>query len=104
PKFVYFAPADVQVARVDRQCIVYACEAFQQCKVDVELVAMKIRLVSDEIHAENPLDLYRLRTEPRLRLVNCWVGQNSRPLWTSLNRLFVHAYGALQQWREKTGT
>jgi glycosyltransferase involved in cell wall biosynthesis len=103
PKVVYFAPGDVQVARVDRQCIVYACEAFQRCDVDVELVAMKIRLVSDETHADNPLQLYRLRTEPRLRLVNSWATQNSRPLWTSVNRLFVHEYAALKQWPETAG-
>jgi len=98
-RLVYFAPADVQIARVDRQCIVYACEALQRCKVEVELVAMKVRLASDEVRAENPLRLYRLRTEPKLRLVNCWAGQDSSAFWIASNRLFVHGYAALAQCR-----
>src|SRR5438876_333145 len=99
-KFIYFAPSDVQVARVDRQCIVYACEALQRIGVDVELVAMKIRLLAGEAHAENPLQLYRLSTEPRLRMVKSLASQESGPLWTASNRLFVHGYAALQHRRE----
>src|SRR6185369_14783676 len=83
----------------DRQCIVYACEALQRNDVDVELVAMKIRLLNGELQSDNPLNLYRLRTEPTLRLVKCWAAQNSSELWIALNRLFVHAYAALQHSR-----
>jgi glycosyltransferase involved in cell wall biosynthesis len=95
-QLIYFAPGDVQVARVDRQCIVYACEALQRIGVDVELVAMKIHLVSDELRLENPLQLYRLSTEPRLRMVNCLASQDSPAFWTAWNRLFVHGYAALK--------
>src|SRR5262245_25951329 len=100
PRLVFFATGDVQVARVDRQCIVYACEALQRIGVDVELVAMKIKLAKSELQSENPLQLYRLRSEPSLRLVNCLAAQDSGALWGASNRLFAHGYAALQHRRE----
>jgi glycosyltransferase involved in cell wall biosynthesis len=98
-KFVFFAPGDVQVARVDRQCIVYACDALQRLGVEVELVAMKIRLVKSELRGGNPLELYRLRTAPRLRLVKCLAGQESSGFWAAANRFLVHGYAALRHRR-----
>ena len=43
-KVYYFAPGDIQIARVDRQCIVYFCEALHQLNVPVELVALGIKV------------------------------------------------------------
>jgi glycosyltransferase involved in cell wall biosynthesis len=102
-KLIFYAPADVQVARVDRQCIVYACEAWQRIGIDVELVAMKIRLANCELRSDNPLQLYRLKSAPRLRMVRCLAGQDSVGWWSSFNRFVVHGLAALR-YRKDTET
>lgn len=95
-KLFYFAPGDIQVARVDRQCIVYACEAFQSVGADAELVAMKIRLHASELVASDPLDLYRLKCRPTLRSVRSWVSQSSSSFWWAVNRLLIHGWVGLK--------
>jgi glycosyltransferase involved in cell wall biosynthesis len=96
-RFVYFAPSDIQVARVDRQCIVNFCDALQEIGVDVELVAIGIRLAEGETSARNPLDLYRIRRHFPLRLVSVPVHQKSPDWWIGLNRFVVHAWRALAE-------
>jgi glycosyltransferase involved in cell wall biosynthesis len=88
---VYFAPADLQVARVDRQCIVYFCAAATRAGADVTLSAIKIRPRPDEPPAADPLDLYRVQEPIRTRLLRVPVQQESRGAWIALNRLLVHA-------------
>lgn len=94
-KVAYLAPADIQVARVDRQCIVAFCSALADIGVDVELVAMRITTLDSEPRADNPLDLYRIRTPFRTRLVRVPVHQESGRVWTGVNRLIVHSLAAL---------
>jgi glycosyltransferase involved in cell wall biosynthesis len=96
-RIVYLAPADLQVARVDRQCIVAFCAALRRLGLDVELVAMRIGLVESELRAADPLELYRVREPPRLRLVRVPVHQESRGWWIGGNRLFVHV--GIGAWR-----
>ena len=47
-RFVYFAPADVQLARVDRICVVKFCEAMASQGADVTLVSLRIGVLKSE--------------------------------------------------------
>jgi glycosyltransferase involved in cell wall biosynthesis len=94
-RLVYFAPSDIQVARVDRQCIVNFCDALQEIGVDVELVAIGIRLREDEKSAADPLELYRIRRPFPVRIVRVPVSQDSVDWWIGLNRFVVHAWRSL---------
>jgi glycosyltransferase involved in cell wall biosynthesis len=94
-KLVYLAPADIQIARVDRQCIISFCAALQELGVDIELVALQIELLGAELKASRPLDLYRIPREFPVRLVRVPAHQESPSWWVGVNRLFVHlAVGA----------
>jgi glycosyltransferase involved in cell wall biosynthesis len=89
-RLVYLAPSDIQVARVDRQCIVSFCSALARLGVEVELVAIGIRLVHEQLHPKDPLSLYRIRDRFRVRVVRVPVSQTSGRRWIALNRLAVH--------------
>jgi glycosyltransferase involved in cell wall biosynthesis len=89
-KVVYLAPADIQIARVDRQCLVRFCEAMHRLDADVELVAMRIALLDVELSTSDPLDLYGLRSRFPAKLVHVPVGQESSNWWIALNRFRVH--------------
>ena len=97
PAVYYYAPADIQLARVDRQCIVAFCSALQSRGAEVTLVAMKIRTRADEPAAEHPLDLYRIpmRFATRLRRVPVDQRHEGGPLPT-LARLAVHTTEAVR--------
>ena len=99
-RFVYFAPADIQVARVDRQCIVYFCEALQRLQVEVELVTMGIKIMREELKAEDPLELYRIEEQFPVKTVSTRVHQESPPYWIGLNRLFAHVSQAIRWTRD----
>lgn len=104
-KLAYFAPADIQIARVDRQCIVNFCSALDEIGVDVELVAMRIRLRPDELRGDAPLSLYRLRRPFPVRLIRVPVAQESSEWWLALNRLVVHGLQAVRMGlRQRDGT
>lgn len=96
PRFIYFAPSDIQVARVDRQCIISFCSALERMGVDVTLVAIGISLLDGEPRASDPLDLYRIRTRFDTWIVPVPVSQTSRPRWLALNRCFAHAVAGLR--------
>jgi glycosyltransferase involved in cell wall biosynthesis len=96
-RLVYFAPSDIQVARVDRQCIVNFCDALSGIGVDVELVAIGIRLLEGETTAANPLDRYRIREPFPVRIVPAPVSQASPDWWIGLNRLIVHSWRGFQE-------
>ena len=95
-KFVYFTPADIQVARVDRQCIVYFCEALHNLRVDIELIAMGIRTFDFEAKANNPLDLYRIKKRFPVRIVKTYLHQESSSYWGVMNRIWVHTKEAVR--------
>jgi hypothetical protein len=99
-RFVYFAPAVIQVARVDRQCIVYFCEALQRLQVDVELVTIGIKTMPDELPAEDPLELYRIEEKFPVKTVFSLVHQESHPYWVVLNRFLAHTSQAMR-WLRK---
>jgi glycosyltransferase involved in cell wall biosynthesis len=90
-KLFYFAPADIQIARVDRQAIVHFCSALKDAGVDVELVTLRIRLLDVELRADDLLDLYGVRSRFPVRAVRVPVSQESPGWWIALARFFVHA-------------
>lgn len=95
-KFLYFAPGDIQIARVDRQCIVYFCEALSLLGVDVELVAMGIELHAAEITAVHPLDLYRIKNRFPVNIVQTQVHQQSGGYRWAWRRLLMHTAQAMK--------
>jgi glycosyltransferase involved in cell wall biosynthesis len=67
PHLIYFAPADVQVARVDRNCIVRFCEAMAQAGADVTLISLGIKVLDSEPTADRTLwDVFGVKQEFRL--------------------------------------
>ncbi len=94
-KLIFLAPGDMQVARTERQCMVYFCGALQEIGIDVELVTMGIRVMESEPKVRHPLELYRIRTPPPVRIVRSLACQQSSDVWWALNRLFVHSSVAL---------
>ena len=99
-RLVYLAPADIQIARVDRQCIVRFCSALARTGVDVELVALRIRPMRGEPRVGDPLDLYGVRDRFPTRLRRVPVGQRSPGPWLALNRAYIHAREAMRIARE----
>lgn len=95
--FVYFTPSDIQVPRVDRQCIVYFCEAMYRRGVDLELVTLGIELLEDERRSnggEHPLAPYRIRERFPVRTIRTGVHQreqDNRPVRWGLTRLVTNA-------------
>jgi glycosyltransferase involved in cell wall biosynthesis len=66
-RLIYFAPADVQIARVDRNCIVKFCEAMAEGKADVTLVSLGIKVLDTEPTAHRTIwDVFGVTHEFRL--------------------------------------
>lgn len=63
-RLVYFAPSDVQIPRVDRNCIVKFCEAMAQDGAAVTLVSVGIKVLQSEPTANRTLwDVFGVRQE-----------------------------------------
>jgi glycosyltransferase involved in cell wall biosynthesis len=64
PHLIYFAPVDIQIARVDRNCIVKFCEAVAESHADVTLVSQKIKVLETEPTAARTIwDVFGVRRE-----------------------------------------
>jgi glycosyltransferase involved in cell wall biosynthesis len=99
-KIVYLAPSDIQVARVDRQAIVYFCSALARAGHPIELVAMGIRLSSAEPHRTvDPLELYAVQTRFPVDVVETRIDQDSPDWRIGLTRLLIHTRAALKRSR-----
>jgi glycosyltransferase involved in cell wall biosynthesis len=97
-KIVYLAPSDIQVARVDRQAIVYFCSALARAGQQVEIVAMRIRLSSAERHrSADPLALYAIQTSFPVDIVESRIHQDSPGWLIGLARLLIHTRAALKR-------
>ncbi|MEX2458401.1 MAG: glycosyltransferase [Actinomycetota bacterium] len=69
----YFAPRDVMIPRVARQCIMRFCEALAAAGTDLELVTLGVRLQFDEPTAHRSLwDVYGIRRPFPIRTL--WTG------------------------------
>lgn len=99
-KFVYFTPIDIQLARVDRQCIVYFCEALHRMGVDIEMITLGIRVFNTELKADHPLELYRIKEKFPVKIVPTLLHQKhqyrGKNFWTDLNRAWVHISQAIR--------
>ena len=63
-RLIYFAPADVQVARVDRNCIVKFCEAMAENRSEVTLVSMRVKVLDTEPSARMTFwDVFGVKTK-----------------------------------------
>jgi glycosyltransferase involved in cell wall biosynthesis len=100
-RLYYFAPFDIQVARVDRQCVVGFCEGLHRTGVDVELVAMRIALRDVEVQAENPLSLYKIRDWFPVHIVDVPVHQDSGTFRIAFNRLRIQIARAFEVARRR---
>lgn len=89
-KIYYFAPADIQVARVDRQCIVRFCEALKKSGTDVTLIAAKICLDPSEKNEPNLDKLYGIQTPFEIRLLTSFLRQTTGPLRKAVVRLVTY--------------
>ncbi|MGH7491094.1 MAG: glycosyltransferase [bacterium] len=76
--------------------LVYFCEALHTLRMDINLVAMGINVLEEEIKTNDPLDLYRIRKKFPTRIVHMPVQQDSSGCWWALNRLCVHVTQALR--------
>ncbi|MBN1461281.1 MAG: glycosyltransferase family 4 protein [Armatimonadetes bacterium] len=66
-RLIYFAPADLQTARVDRNCIVKFCEALAARHVEVTLVSVAIKALESEPTASRTIwDVFGVRHTFRL--------------------------------------
>lgn len=102
-RLVYYAPGDIQVARVDRQAIVYFCSALARAGVDVELVTLGIRLSDAETHRpDDPLDLYAVDPRFAVTTVATSLTQESGRRHWALERLRCHALHAVRTIRGDT--
>lgn len=69
-KFMYFAPTDVLIPRVDRVSIMRCCEGTAEIGWDVELVTLKVRLESDEpTRARNLFEVYGVSDSFRVTML-----------------------------------
>jgi glycosyltransferase involved in cell wall biosynthesis len=100
-KLLYLAPGDIQVARVDRQSIVYFCAALARLGCSVELAALRIRLSPSERHrAENPLSLYGLEAAFPVTLVGTRLHQESPGWQVGISRLLGYVRLAVRRSRD----
>ncbi len=99
-RLVYLAPADIQVARVDRQAIVYFCSALARAGVSVELVALGVRLAAAEQHRPaNPLELYGVQTGFAVEIVPTGLNQDSSSWRVGLSRVWAYTWAAKRRLR-----
>jgi glycosyltransferase involved in cell wall biosynthesis len=97
-KLLYLAPADIQVARVDRQAIVSFCSALARHGCPVELAALRIRLSSFERHRPaNPLTLYGVDPAFPVTLVPTRLHQESPGWRAGIARLAAYVRLALRR-------
>jgi glycosyltransferase involved in cell wall biosynthesis len=97
-RIVYLAPGDIQVARVERQMIVYFCAALAAAGASIELVAMGVELAPGEKHRPgNPLDLYGLQEAFPVDVVPTRLHQDSSSLRIGLTRLWVHVRAVVKR-------
>ena len=89
----YFTPTDIQVARVDRQCIVKFCEALSDFADTLKLVSIQIQ-VSEHERAAAQQELYALygvRPSFDITLLPTRIHQDRRSRWDALTTLMVYA-------------
>jgi glycosyltransferase involved in cell wall biosynthesis len=87
-QFMYFAPSDLFIPRVDRQCIMRFCEAVAELGVGVEVVSLDVKLDFNEpTRSRAFFDVYSIRTPFTITVLPSRVRQSSdsaSPAWRTL--------------------
>jgi glycosyltransferase involved in cell wall biosynthesis len=100
-KLLYLAPGDIQVARVDRQAIVYFCAALARLGCSVELAALRIRLSQAERHrSADPFSLYQVEPEFPVTLISTRLHQQSPGWRMGIARLIGYVRLAVRRSRD----
>ncbi|MFZ4589879.1 MAG: glycosyltransferase [Ignavibacteria bacterium] len=84
-KFYYIAPNDLQIPRVDRQSIVYFCEALYKKSIKLELVTYSLKTTYEKYDTNSPLDLYRIETQFPVKVL-------TTPAKQTTNKIIVQVY------------
>lgn len=71
-KIYYFTPADILIPRVDRKCIMLACEGLQKNACNVQIISLNSKLRASELRAENPFALYGIEVPFELKTLNAF--------------------------------
>ena len=96
--FTYFAPRDVLIPRVARQCIMRFCEAVANAGADVELVTLNVRLEYDEPTRNRSLwDVYGVEPRFRVRTLPTLLRQDSPDRAVTLQRFASYTGYSLWQ-------
>lgn len=91
-KVLYFAPSDIAVPRVDRQCIMRFCEALAKRGVEVELAALGVKLMEGERRHEDLWSAYNVAMPFRIKIFPTLLRQKSSDVMISLHRLLWYAW------------
>ncbi len=91
-KVLYFAPSDIAVPRVDRQCIMRFCEALAKRGVEVELAALGVKLMEGERRHEDLWSAYNVAVPFRIKIFPTLLRQKSSDVMISLHRLLWYAW------------
>jgi len=75
---IYFTPTDVMIPRVDRKCIVMACEGIKRSGGNIKLISLYTKIKTTEIKNTNILDLYAVKNKFKYKVINTiFLYQNS---------------------------
>lgn len=95
--FYYFTPSDLQVARVDRQCIVRFCDALTGHFSSVNLVSIKIKLSKHEISSSSLYSLYGIKESVNFILLNSGISQEKRTKAGYVEQYFKYLVFSLKE-------
>ncbi len=97
-KFVYFAPADVLIPRVDRQCIMRFCEALTSGGVNTELISLNVGLEFDEpSRSQDLFDVYGIKTPFIVKILPSTLRQTGPDIAATLHRFISYSVYTLWQ-------
>jgi glycosyltransferase involved in cell wall biosynthesis len=96
-RLVYFTPSDLQIPRVDRQCILRFCDALAAKGVDVEVVSLRVALDHDEPSLHMPLEeVYGLEAPIDIRLLRSGLRQDSSEKALSIQRTLAYTIASMR--------
>ncbi len=91
-RFFYFAPNDVLVPRVDRQCIMRFCDALAKAGLDTEVVSLNQRLDYPEPTQERSFaDVYGVSDDFKITVLPCPARQRSKARWLPVWRACAYS-------------
>jgi glycosyltransferase involved in cell wall biosynthesis len=95
-RMIYFAPSDLLVPRVERQCTMRFCEALARLGVDVYVLSLDVQINYNEPTRKGDLfDVYGVDNIFDVRVIPSWSKQESDRVSRSWRTL---SYGAVAFW------